>query len=208
MEAVMLDLKPVLDVLTFLVSDPGDLLRRLIAAAILLVAARWMSHWVGRVLQHAMDRARVDVNITRLVLRLSSSAIMLVAVLAVLGVFGVNWTALAAVMGIAGLALSFSLQDLLKNFVAGVYLLIERPFRIGDRVKVKDYVGMVEDVTIRTTVLRTDEGLRIIIPNATLFGEVVSNAGDKSFPAPLYVPLASILTDPPASLPKPGERKQ
>ncbi len=209
METILLgvDLRPALDVLTFLVPDPAELLRRLLASVVILLSARWVGQWSGRAVQHAMDRTRAD-NITRLVRRLASSAVMVVAVLAVLGTFGVQWTALAAVMGIAGLALSFSLQDLLKNFVAGIYLLMERPFRIGDRVKVKDHVGLVEDVTIRTTVLRTDEGLRIIIPNATLFAEVVSNAGDRSFPAPPYIPLASIMTDAPPSLPRRDDKKE
>src|ERR687885_86199 len=67
---------------------------------------------------------------------------------------GVPWTTVIALTSVLGLAASLALQDVLKNFVAGVYLLVERPFRIGEWIKVRDYVGAVETIDVRTTVLR------------------------------------------------------
>jgi small-conductance mechanosensitive channel len=72
-------------------------------------------------------------------------------------------------------ALSLALQDILKNIVAGVYLLIERPFVIGDYIAVDTYTGTIEDILIRVTRLRTTDGQLILIPNATLFTSPVVN---------------------------------
>ena len=68
------------------------------------------------------------------------------------------------------------MQDVLKNVFAGVYLLIERPFRPGETIKVRDFVGVVETVDLRTTSLRAD-GEIVFIPNAILLAEVLVNRG-------------------------------
>jgi small conductance mechanosensitive channel len=68
------------------------------------------------------------------------------------------------------------MQDVLKNVFAGVYLLIERPFRPGDTIKVRDFIGRVETVDLRTTTLRNDSEL-VYVPNAILFSEVLINRG-------------------------------
>jgi small-conductance mechanosensitive channel len=90
-------------------------------------------------------------------------------------VFGVSPAALVTAIGVLGLAASLALQDLLKNFCAGVYLLFERPFRIGDEIAVRDYRGRVADIGIRVTSLHTEERLEVLIPNAIVLSEVVVN---------------------------------
>ena len=62
-----------------------------------------------------------------------------------------------------------------KNFCSGVYLLFERPFRIGDEITVKDFRGRVVEVGMRTTSLRTEDDLQVMIPNAVVLSEVVVN---------------------------------
>lgn len=121
--------------------------------------------------------AKADAHAALLVSRSAHIGIWCLGVLMILGVFGIGWTAIAATLGVVGLAVTVSLQDVLKNFVAGVYILIERPFRIGDVVRVKEHTGAVEDVRFRTTHLRTADGSQVIIPNATIFVEVVVKSG-------------------------------
>ena len=73
------------------------------------------------------------------------------------------------------LAFSLAVQDILKNFFAGVYLLLERPFRVGDTIQIKDQKGVVETIGIRTTTLRTEDNVYVMIPNAVMFAEIVAN---------------------------------
>jgi small conductance mechanosensitive channel len=93
----------------------------------------------------------------------------------VLATLGVNWAALAAVLGAATLGISLVLQDVGRSFVNGVYILIERPFRIGDRVRIGDAEGDVEDVGVRVTRLRTDGGDHVLVPNSVVFSSTIEN---------------------------------
>ena len=82
------------------------------------------------------------------------------------------------VIGAVGLAFSLAMQDILKNFFSGVYLLLERPFRVGDTIKVKDQEGVVENIGVRTTTLRTVHNVRVMVPNAMIFAEIVANQSE------------------------------
>jgi small conductance mechanosensitive channel len=144
------------------------------AVLVLIVSfagARLALNWIGS----AMRSARVDLGTQILVKRGLLVAWVVVTLLVVLGILGVNPTGLVAVAGAVGLAFSLAIQDILKNFFSGVYLLLERPFRVGDTIRVKDQQGVVENVGVRTTVLRTQDNVQVLVPNATIFGEVVTN---------------------------------
>ena len=87
------------------------------------------------------------------------------------GAFGWILTSFSVV----GIVIGLSLQDILKNFFAGVWVLVERPFRIGDSIEVTGYSGTVEEISFRTTQLRTDDGREVIVPNGTFMTSAVVN---------------------------------
>lgn len=97
------------------------------------------------------------------------------AVLLALSVAGISIGALLAGLGLAGLALAFALQNILENFVAGLLLLIRKPFRRGDQVVTNDFEGTVLDIDLRVTHLRVFDGEVVLIPNATVFTEPITN---------------------------------
>ncbi|WP_137177621.1 mechanosensitive ion channel family protein [Roseomonas sp. AR75] len=76
-------------------------------------------------------------------------------------------------LGIGGVAIGFAFRDVLQNLLAGILILLTRPFRIGDQIRVKEDEGTVEDIWVRATVLRTYDNRRILIPNATLFTDTI-----------------------------------
>src|SRR5262249_37992319 len=132
---------------------------------------RLTPNWLGR----GLRRARVDIGTQILVKRALLVAWLVITALVVLGILGVNPAGLVAVLGAVTLAFSLALQDILKNFFSGVYLLLERPFRVGDTIKVKEQTGVVENIGVRTTQLRTVDNIQVLVPNATVFSEVVAN---------------------------------
>lgn len=136
-----------------------------------LIGMRLALNWTGS----AMRRARVEAGTQILVKRALVVSWLVVTVVIVLGILGVNPTGLVAVLGTVGLAFSLAIQDILKNFFSGIYLLLERPFRVGDTIQVKDQEGVVENIGVRTTMLRTPENVQVLVPNALVFAEVVSN---------------------------------
>ena len=125
--------------------------------------------------RRALGRTRANANARLLVDRLIQFTFLIAAGAWALSILGVQLTALVAVLGAAALAVSLALQDVLKNLVAGLYILVERPFTIGDHIEFKTYTGTVETIELRTTALRTTAGQRVVIPNAMLFAEALVN---------------------------------
>lgn len=80
---------------------------------------------------------------------------------------------LFGVLGIGGVAFGFAFRDILQNLLAGILILLTRPFRIGDQIVTGSYEGTVEDIQVRATTIRTYDNRRAVIPNSTLFGEKV-----------------------------------
>ncbi|QNK64099.1 mechanosensitive ion channel family protein [Pedobacter sp. PAMC26386] len=84
-------------------------------------------------------------------------------------------TSILAGAGILGLALAFAFQDVAANFICGIFISLRRPIRVGDIVKVKDYMGKVEDINLRDSVLRTFQGQMVIIPNKDVLQNPIEN---------------------------------
>jgi small conductance mechanosensitive channel len=153
-------------------------------ALVIVVIALVIGRLVRAATLRALERTRADASTRLLIGRSVFVAVLVVGSLAALIALGIPWPSVVALFGVLGLAASLALQDVLKNFVAGVYLLVERPFRIGESIKVKDFSGSVETIDIRTTVLRTAEGEAVMVPNAILFAEIILNRGTPPPPTP------------------------
>ena len=134
---------------------------------------------VARALQNSLvaslHRGRVNRNLVLLAGRVIFTVTIIIGVVAILGVWGLGIALPVTLIGAVTVALSFALQDILKNLVSGVYLLLERPFVIGDRITVATYTGIVENISIRVTALRTSGGERVLVPNGMLFSSAVVN---------------------------------
>ena len=77
--------------------------------------------------------------------------------------------------GVVGLALAFAFQDIAANFISGIFISFRKPLHIGDIVKISDYMGRVEEINLRDTVLRTFQGQMVIIPNKNVFQNPIEN---------------------------------
>lgn len=151
------------------------------AAGTLLVAAAWLAggFWVASLARgwvtSLLSQRALSWNGTVLVSRLVSIGIRIVAVMLALNALGVSGTGLIAVASAFTVAIGLSLQDVMKNFFAGVYLLLERPFKAGDRIVVRDVAGEVQGIDIRTTLIRNINNELVLIPNAMVFTEILRN---------------------------------
>ncbi|RNL50320.1 mechanosensitive ion channel family protein [Pedobacter jejuensis] len=84
-------------------------------------------------------------------------------------------TSILAGAGILGLALAFAFQDIAANFMSGIFISIRKPLYVGDIVKIKDYMGKVEEINLRDTVIRTYQGQMVILPNRDVFQSPIEN---------------------------------
>lgn len=147
-----------------------------LAKAVVLAMLTWYLAGAARgAFEHATHRSGADASFRLIIGRLVYLTIFIIGTVTVLDVFGVPLSTLITVLGVVGIGISLALQDILKNFFAGTYLLFERPFRIGDLISVKDQRGIIETIGIRTTTLRTSENVEVMVPNAMFFAEIVSN---------------------------------
>ncbi len=165
---MILDIGPVRDVFA---NGWAPLAEAIGIAIVGWIVLRLTLNWSVR----AMRRGRIDTGTQILVKRALAVSIVILIVLMILGSLGINPAALVAVAGAVGLAFSLAIQDILKNFFNGVYILLERPFRVGDTIRVKEQQGVVENIGVRTTMLRTKENVQVLVPNAVVFAEVVTN---------------------------------
>jgi small-conductance mechanosensitive channel len=147
-----------------------------IQVLIVVLVSVWLADWLGDRTRRSMMRStRTPLEVAVLLSRAVTIGVYVLSVTLVLAILGVSWATLAAVLGAATLGLSLALQDVGRSFVNGIYLLIERPFRIGDRIRIGPTEGHVEDVGVRVTKLRTDTGERIIVPNTVVFSSTIEN---------------------------------
>ncbi|MBN8724460.1 MAG: mechanosensitive ion channel family protein [Acidobacteria bacterium] len=143
------------------------------SAFLILVLTLLLARFVRRTISRAMATTKADQNIQSLVVRIGGIAVWLVGLAVTLSVLNVDAAALFAALGLTGAALGFAIRDIIANFIAGVVLLSTRPFKIGDLVTIETFEGIVEDLAIRATILKTVDGKEVAIPNAKVFSAVV-----------------------------------
>jgi len=151
----------------------------LIMAAVIFILGRWVAGMVTRMTKLAMGRAKLDATLVSFLGNLVYGLLLAFVVIAALSQLGVETTALAAIFAAAGLAIGLALQGSLANFAAGVLLIAFRPFKVGDFVEMAGTAGVVEEVNIFTTHLRTGDNKAIIVPNAAVTGGIITNYSAK-----------------------------
>lgn len=153
--------------------DAGRYLLALVQALLVLLAARLVLGYLRRQLSRALTRTDSTPYAQSVVQQILSVSVYFLALSLVLAAFGASWSGVLTFLAVTSVAIALSIQDVLKNLIAGVYILIERPFALGETIRLKDHEGQAERVSLRTTRLRTEADDQVIVPNATLLSEVV-----------------------------------
>ncbi|MEM9185071.1 MAG: mechanosensitive ion channel domain-containing protein [Planctomycetota bacterium] len=148
---------------------------RVALVLVILTIAFTLAGWAASLVHASLTRLKFDKTLTKFLSKLARWGVLLLAALSCLSYFGVETTSFAAVIGAAGLAVGLAFQGTLSNFAAGAMLLLFRPFKVGDAVNVAGQVGLVDEISIFTTIVDTFDNRRIIIPNGEVFGAVIEN---------------------------------
>lgn len=145
-----------------------------LVGALLLLAATWIvARWARRAVAKSLGKSKLDETLTKFFSNMTGWGILVLGVIAILGIFGISTASFAAVLGAAGLAIGLAFQGTLSNFAAGVMLLVFRPFKVGDVVKVAGEQGKIDEIDLLVTKLDTPDNRRIIIPNSKIFGDTI-----------------------------------
>lgn len=146
---------------------------RVIGAVLLLIFGWIISKWVKRIVSKRLGKSDLDQTLTKFFANIAGTLIFVFVLFAALELFGVKTTSFVAVLGAAGLAIGLALQGTLSNFAAGIMLLIFRPFKVGDLVKIAGQMGRIEAIDLFVTNMDTLDNRRIIIPNSKIYGDII-----------------------------------
>ena len=149
-------------------------LPKLILAVIIVIVASFLARKAEQLVDHALRRSKADPGVTSLLKNLTRWTIVGSGVVFALGLF-VDVTALLAALGLAGFAVTFAFQDVLKNLVAGIIILIQHPFNVGESVSLDGFEGTVVAISTRSTEIQCFDGRLVLIPNGNSIGNPIIN---------------------------------
>ncbi len=148
---------------------------KLASAVLIFVIGRWVAKAILRVAKGVMARAELEETLSRFLGNPLYVLLMTVVIITTINQLGIQTTSLLAVLGAAGLAVGLALQGSLANFAAGVLIVAFRPYKVGDYIEAGGTAGTVEAVQIFTTVLKSPDNRRIIVPNAQMTAGTITN---------------------------------
>ena len=151
-----------------------DALPTILTAILIVVVSIYLAKLLSNLLEKVLKRREADHEVTLLLATITRWSIIVAGIITALQQF-FNVTAFLAGLGILGFTIGFALQNIMQNFVSGVILLIEQPFDVGDAVELNGYAGTVLTINLRTTEMRTFDGLIVMIPNADVLSNAITN---------------------------------
>lgn len=160
---------------TFVKTTAADLLVKVLAAVLFWFIGRWLIHRVIALVQAAMHRNAVDPTLTRYLGSIISVALNIALVLGILGYFGIQTTSIAAMLAGAGVAIGAAWSGMLGNFAAGAFMLVLRPFKVGDFVSIGGIIGTVHELGLFGTTLVTPDNVLTLVGNGKVFGDTIQN---------------------------------
>ncbi len=147
----------------------------LITAVAIFLVGRWLARMITNMVRRALAKTDMEDTLERFLCNIVYSVLLAVVIIAAIGQLGVETTSLLAVFGAAGLAVGLALQGSLSNFAAGVLIVAFRPYKVGDFIEGGGEAGTVEEVQIFTTVLKSPDNKKIIVPNSQIMGSTITN---------------------------------
>ena len=160
---------------TFLTTTAVDIAIKLVAAIAFWVVGRWI---IGRVItltQAVMNKNAIDPTLTKYLGSIINVALNIALVLGILGYFGVQTTSFAAMLAGAGVAIGAAWSGMLGNFAAGAFMLVLRPFKVGDFVSVGGITGTVKELGLFGTTIVTPDNVVTLVGNGKIFSDTVQN---------------------------------
>ena len=148
---------------------------KIVAAALIFIVGRFIALGLRKLLRNILVRNKVDETLIGFVSSLAYVLMMAFVIIAAISKLGIQTTSFIAILGAAGLAIGLALQGSLANFAAGVLMLIFKPFKVGDFIEGGGVSGVVEEIGIFTTELKSPDNKKIIVPNAIITGDKIIN---------------------------------
>lgn len=161
--------------LTGLIDSFVAFLPRLVLALVIFLIGLYLARLASKLLRRALEARQLKLQVIQMLARITYWTVVILVTTMALQTIGFNLTAFLAGLGILGFTVGFALQDVSKNFIAGILMLLSQPFELGDVIEVGGYTGNVQAIELRATELKTLDGKQVLIPNAEVFSKPITN---------------------------------
>jgi small conductance mechanosensitive channel len=160
-----------------LVEKAPDILLKLVAFVLIILAFRALAKLVKRFIKSALNKPAVNLSalLKDILISASGALVMLVGIFVALSQIGISLGPALAGLGVAGFIVGFALQDTLGNFAAGGMILFYRPYDVNDYVEVSGASGLVKKMNLVSTTITTFDNQTLVIPNSKIWGDVIKN---------------------------------
>jgi small conductance mechanosensitive channel len=148
---------------------------KILGAIILWFVGRWVIGIIQGMVAKALEKNAMDATLKKWLGSIVSIALNIFLVIAILNVFGIETTSFAALIAAAGLAIGAAWSGLLANFAAGVFLILFKPFKVGDFVTAGDVTGVVTEIGMFATTINTPDNVKTIVGNGAISGGKIQN---------------------------------
>ena len=148
---------------------------KILAAIVFWLVGRWLISLAGRMLQRVLEKQKVDPTLMRYIGSFVAVTLNIVLVVAILGYFGVQTTTFAALVAGIGIAIGAAWGGLLSNFAAGAFLIVLKPFKVGDYITAGGVTGTVREIGLFATAINTPDNVLSIVGNSKIFGDTIQN---------------------------------
>jgi len=148
---------------------------KVVGAIIFYLVGRWLISLAIRLVTAALEKQKVDPTLLRYIGTVISVTLNIVLVVAILGYFGVETTSFAAILAAAGVAIGMAWSGLLANFAAGAFMIVLRPFKVGDFVTAAGITGTVKEIGLFVTAITTPDNVLTMLGNNRIFSDTIQN---------------------------------
>lgn len=148
---------------------------KIVVALLIFIIGKWVAKKMRSVTEGVMKNREVDDALVNFGSSMVYYALLIFVVIAALGQIGIQTASFVAIVGAAGLAVGLAMQGSLSNFAAGVLIIIFKPFKIGDFVEMAGTAGVIENIMIFTTEMKTGDNKKVIVPNSSVLGGIITN---------------------------------
>jgi potassium-dependent mechanosensitive channel len=164
----------------------GSLLLFIAVTLGMFLLSRWLSRWIR---QRILSRLRIDRGSQEAIASVIGYLLAALSFIIVLQTVGIDLSSLAVIAGVLGIGFGFGFQLLASNFISGLAILLEQPIKVGDFIEVDTLLGTVEKISIRSTVIRTNDGLFVIVPNNRFIEKNVVNWSYRNPDSRIHIPV-------------------
>ncbi|ABA87566.1 mechanosensitive ion channel family protein [Syntrophotalea carbinolica DSM 2380] len=149
---------------------------QILGALIILIVGLKLSGWLSRLVLRVCEKRNIDITLSKFFASSVKLMIMVFVVIVAIGKFGISIAPFIAALGALAFGTSFAIQGPLSNYGSGLTLILTRPFVVGNTIQVQGVSGVVDEIRLAATILSTEDGEQITIPNKHIVGEILTNS--------------------------------